>query len=128
MGCPLHLRWQKVTLKEKLQPLVNSYVAALQRYGVDLNSYNVTSDATRKVIVGDMVQDTMVVEMNLVTRYDVYSEIRKVFVQQADKITVIDEKLAAQPGSVDLKVTSRVMIPVQRKYDEELDKPTADEK
>ena len=114
--------------EEKLQPLVNSYVAALQRYGVDLNSYNVTSDATRKVIVGDMVQDTMMVEMDLVTRYDVYSEIRKVFVQQADKITVIDEKLAAQPGSVDLKVTSRVMIPVQRKYDEELDKPTADEK
>ena len=31
--------------EEKLQPLVNSYVAALQRYGVDLNSYNVTSDA-----------------------------------------------------------------------------------
>ena len=114
--------------EDKLQPLVNNYVAALQRYGVDLNSYNVTSDASRKVIVGDMVQDTMVVEMDLVTRYDVYSEIRKVFVQQADKITVVDEKLAAQPGSVDLKVTSRVMIPVQRKYDEELDKPTADEK
>lgn len=114
--------------EEKLQPLVNSYVAALQRYGVDLNSYNVTSDASRKVIVGDMVQDAMVVEMDLVTRYDVYSEIRKVFVQQANKITVIDEKLAAQPGSVDLKVTSRVMIPVQRKYDEELDKPAAGEK
>lgn len=114
--------------EDKLQPLVNNYVAALQRYGVDLNSYNVTSDAARKVIVGDMVQDTMVVEMDLVTRYDVYSEIRKVFVQQAGKITVIDEKLAAQPGSVDLKVTSRVMIPVQRKYDAELDKPTAGEK
>ena len=114
--------------EEKLQPLVNSYVAALQRYGVDLNSYNVASDASRKVIVGDMVQDAMVVEMDLVTRYDVYSEIRKVFVQQANKITVIDEVLAVQPGSVDLKVTSRVMIPVQRKFDEELDKPAAGEK
>ena len=111
--------------EDKLQPLVNSYVSALQRYGVDLNSYNVTSDASRKVIVGDMVQDTMLVEMDMVTRYDVYSEIRKVFVQQADKITVVDEKLVAQPGSVDLKVTSRVMVPVKRTYDAELDKPDA---
>lgn len=111
-----------------LQPLVNNYVTALQRYGVDLNSYNVVSDKSRKVIVGDRVLDTMVVEMDLVSRYDVYSEIRKVFVQQAEKITVLDETLTAQPGSVDLQVNSRVMIPVQRDYDAELDKPTEDGK
>ena len=114
--------------EEKLQPLVNNYVAALQRYGVDLNSYNVVSEKSRKVIVGDQVQDTMVVELDLVSRYDIYTEIRKVFAQQAGKMTVLDETLATQPGSVDLKVFSRVMIPVQRDYDAELDKPTEDGK
>lgn len=114
--------------EENLQPLVNNYVAALQRYGVDLNSYNVVSEKSRKVIVGDQVQDTMVVELDLVSRYDVYTEIRKVFAEQAGKITVLDETLTTQPGSVDLKVLSRVMIPVQRDYDAELDEPTEDGK
>lgn len=114
--------------EENLQPLVNNYVAALQRYGVDLNSYNVVSEKSRKVIVGDQVQDTMVVELDLVSRYDVYAEIRKVFAQQAGKMTVLEETLATQPGSVDLKILSRVMIPVQRDYDAELDKPIEDGK
>lgn len=108
--------------EEKLQPLVNHYVAALQRYGVALDSYNVTPDATRKVIVGDMVQDAVMVEMDLVSRYDVYTEIRKIFASQANKVTVVDELFEAQPGSVDLKVVSRLMVPVKRSYDAEVDK------
>lgn len=108
--------------EEKLQPLVNHYVAALQRYGVALDSYNVTPDNTRKVIVGDMVQDAVMVEMDLVSRYDVYTEIRKIFATQANKVTVVDELFEAQPGSVDLKVVSRLMVPVKRGYDDEIDK------
>ncbi len=107
----------------ELQDLVGKYVAALQRYGIDLNSYNVSSDNARKVVINDMVQDAVIVELDLVSRYDIYAEIRNVFASEVDKISVIDEKFEAQPGSVDLKVKSRVMVPVRRAYDAELDKP-----
>lgn len=118
----------QVLLKElmpeaDLQELVGKYVAALQRYGIDLNSYNVSSDNARKVVINDMVQDAVIVELDLVSRYDVYAEIRNVFAAQVDKMSVIDEKFQAQPGSVDLKVKSRVMVPVRRAFDAELDKP-----
>lgn len=105
-----------------LQDLVNKYVAALQRYGIELNSYNVSSDAARKVINGDLVQDAIIVELDLLTRYDVYAEIRSVFVKEAKFLTVIDETIQAQEGSVDLQVNSRIMVPVSRGYDEELDR------
>jgi hypothetical protein len=109
--------------EERIQPLVNNYVAALQRYGVELNSYNVGTDAERKIIIGDIVQDAVIVEMDMVSRYDVYSEIRKIFVEEANKITVISETAEPVPGSVDLKITSRFMVPVRRGFDAELDKP-----
>lgn len=109
-----------------LQDLVNKYVAALQRYGVELNSYNVSSEKNRKVVVGDLVQDAVIVELDLVTRYDVYTEIRNVFAKEAEKLTVVDETFQTQPGSVDLLVQSRVMVPVRRAYDEELDKAEAE--
>ena len=109
--------------EDDLQELVNKYVAALQRYDLELNSYNVGADASRKVIAGDQVQDAVIVELDLVSRYDVYAEIRKIFITEAKKVSVIEETIAAQPGSVDLAVTSRLMVPVRRAYDAELDKP-----
>lgn len=105
------------------QELINRYLEALQQFEVDLLSYNVTSDRARKVISGSEVQDATTVEMELISRYDVYTNIRKIFVAQANNIIIVDEAFEAQPDSLKLRVNAKFMLPTYRSYDSELDTP-----
>jgi hypothetical protein len=93
----------------------------LQKYDVEILSYNVASDKQRKVVVGTQVQEASLVAMELVGRYDVYTEIRRVFVEQSQNIQVLNEAFEVVPGSLDLKIKARFLVPTLRDYDAELD-------
>ncbi|MBT7280633.1 MAG: hypothetical protein HN835_07965 [Rhodobiaceae bacterium] len=114
---------RKLMPEAAFQTLFNGYLAALQKYDVEILSYNVASDAQRKVVVGDQVQEASVVAMELVGRYDVYTEIRQIFVEQSQNILVLSEAFEVVPGSLDLKINARFMVPTLRAYDAELDTP-----
>ena len=50
-------RIDKLMPNEDLERLFNSYVAALQKYDIDLRGYNVSALGERKVIIGNRVQE-----------------------------------------------------------------------
>ena len=108
---------------EEIQTLITQYLEALQRYGVDLAGYNVSTDPERKVIAGDKVQVATILQVDMISRYNVYTEIRRVFVEQAKSVKVLDEVFEVQPDSLDLKISARFMMPTYRAYDSELDVP-----
>lgn len=103
------------------QILISQYFDALQKFDVNLLSYNVTTEPSRKVISGREVQEATVVEMQLQSRYDIYVDIRKIFVEQANNIIILEEVFEAQPDSLQLEVTAKYLLPTYRAYDSELD-------
>ena len=108
----------------ELESLFNSYVAALQKYNIDLQGYNVSSMKDRKVIIGNRVQEASLVELDLVGRYDIYVDIRKIFVDQLKIATVVKETMTPQEGSPELQIKASLMVPTKRDYDAELDDPS----
>ncbi|MGB0342207.1 MAG: hypothetical protein ACPGGG_02120 [Parvibaculales bacterium] len=96
---------------DDFEPLVAAYIDALQRYDIDLRSYNVAVDEKRRVAFGDMQAEANIVELELRGRYDVYHEIRRVFIEESGLVTVLQEKLEAVPGEVELKITSKLLVP-----------------
>ena len=115
------LKVTRLMPEAEFQNLFNGYLAALQKYDVEILSYNVASDKQRKVVVGEQVQEASVVAMELVGRYDVYTEIRRVFVEQSQNIQVLNEVFDVVPGSLDLKIKAQFLVPTLRAYDAELD-------
>ena len=107
----------------ELESLFNSYVAALQKYNIDLQGYNVSSISDRKVIIGNRVQEASLVELDLVGRYDIYVDIRKIFVDQLKIATVVKETMIPKEGSPDLQIKASLMVPTKRDYDAEVDDP-----
>lgn len=103
------------------QALINRYLEAMQQFEVDLLSYRVTTKPERKVIVGQEVQEATVLQMELSSRYDIYVDIRKIFVEQANSIIVLDEAFETQPDSLRLKINAEFMLPTFRNFDTELD-------
>ena len=120
-------RIDKLMPNTELESLFNSYVAALQKYNIDLQGYNVSSMSDRKVIVGNRVQEASLVELDLVGRYDIYVDIRKIFVDQLKIATVVKETMTPQDGSPELKIKTSMMVPTRRDYDAELDDPSKTE-
>ena len=108
----------------ELESLFNSYVAALQKYNIDLQGYNVSSMSDRKVIIGNRVQEASLVELDLVGRYDIYIDIRKIFVDQLKIATVVKETMTPQEDSPELQIKASLMVPTKRDYDAELDDPS----
>ena len=107
----------------QLENLFNRYTAALQEYDIALNRYNVSSLEDRNVVIGSRVQQASLVELDLEGRYDVYVDIRKIFVEQLKNVVVLNEVLAPQEDGVTLKINARMMVPTRRAYDSELDDP-----
>jgi hypothetical protein len=108
----------------ELESLFNSYVAALQKYDIDLQGYNVSSMSDRKVIIGSRVQEANLVELDLIGRYDIYVDIRKIFVEQLKIATVVKEIMEPQQGGTELTIKASLMVPTKRAYDAELDDPS----
>ena len=63
------------------------------------------------------------VELDLVGRYDIYVDIRKIFVDQLKIATVVKETMIPQEGSPQLQIKASLMVPTKRDYDAELDDP-----
>ena len=117
-------RIDKLMPNEDLERLFNSYVAALQKYDIDLRGYNVSVLGERKVIIGNRVQEASLVELDLAGRYDVYVDIRKIFVDQLKIATVVKETMVPQEDDMNLLIKASLMVPTKRKYDAELDDPS----
>lgn len=108
---------------QKLETLFNRYTSALQQYDIELQRYNVSSLEDRNVIVGNRVQQASLVELELEGRYDVYVDIRKIFVEQLKNVVVLNEVLEPDENGVTLNINARMMVPTRRAYDSELDDP-----
>ncbi len=93
--------------------LFNNYLVALQRYGVGVMSYNVRADTERSTMVGEEIQGASIIELTLVGRYDVYTEIRRIFVEQSNRISVLDEKFKANPETLDLNISVKMLVPTR---------------
>ena len=117
-------RIDKLMPNADLETLFDRYVAALQKYDIELQGYNLSSMNERKVIVGSRVQQTNLVELNLQGRYDVYVDIRKIFVDELKIASVLKETMEPQPGTPNLTIKASLMVPTKREYDTELDDPS----
>lgn len=120
------VRAQKISarLAENLPPssdfeaLFASYMAALERYGVEINSYNISSNEERSAPISNSKMIANLVEIELVGRYDVYAEIRRVFVEESRQIIVVDEIMTALPDSLDLNIKAKMIVPTRGKDSE----------
>jgi hypothetical protein len=117
-------RIDKLMPNEDLERLFNSYVAALQKYDIDLRGYNVSALGERKVIIGNRVQEASLVELDLAGRYDIYVDIRKIFVDQLKIAAVVKETMVPQEDDMNLLIKASLMVPTKREYDAELDDPS----
>jgi hypothetical protein len=116
-------RIDKLVPNRELESLFNRYVAALQKYDIELQGYNLSAIDDRKVIIGNRVQQANLVELNLQGRYDVYVDIRKIFVDELKIASVLKETMNPQTGSPNLNIKASLMVPTKRDYDAELDDP-----
>lgn len=116
-------RIDKLMPNKELESLFNRYVAALQKYDIELQGYNLSAIDDRKVIIGNRVQQANLVELNLQGRYDVYVDIRKIFVDELKIASVLKETMNPQTGSPNLNIKASLIVPTKRDYDEELDDP-----
>lgn len=116
-------RIDKLMPNRELESLFNRYVAALQKYDIELQGYNLSAIDDRKVIIGNRVQQANLVELNLQGRYDVYVDIRKIFVDELKIASVLKETMNPQTGSPNLNIKASLMVPTKRDYDAELDDP-----
>ena len=116
-------RIDKLMPNRELESLFNRYVAALQKYDIELQGYNLSAIDDRKVIIGNRVQQANLVELNLQGRYDVYVDIRKIFVDELKIASVLKETMNPQTGSSNLNIKASLMVPTKRDYDAELDDP-----
>ena len=116
-------RIDKLMPNSELESLFNSYVAALQKYDIELQGYNLSAIDDRKVIIGNRVQQANLVELNLQGRYDIYVDIRKIFVDELKIASVLKETMNPQTGSPNLNIKASLIVPTKREYDAELDDP-----
>lgn len=107
----------------RLETLFNRYTSALQQYDIALKRYNVSALEERNVVIGSRVQQASLVELDLEGRYDVYVDIRRIFVEQLKNVVVLNEVLEPQEDGLTLKINARMMVPTRRAFDSELDDP-----
>ena len=97
------------------ETLFASYIAALERYGVKINKYNVTADKERGAPIANSKMIANLVEIDLVGRYDVYAEIRRVFVEESRQVIVVEEIMSARPDSLELDISAKMIVPTKGK-------------
>lgn len=100
---------------EDFETLFASYIAALERYGVKINKYNVTADKERGAPIANSKMIANLVEIDLVGRYDVYAEIRRVFVEESRQVIVVEEIMSARPDSLELDISAKMIVPTKGK-------------
>lgn len=100
---------------EDFETLFASYMAALERYGVTVNSYNISANEDRGAPIANSKMIANLVEIDLVGRYDVYAEIRRVFAEESRQIIVVEETMSARPDSLELDISAKMIVPTKGK-------------
>ena len=86
--------------RERFDFLLQRFLAAFERFGVEIISITNDVDAENKFIVGNnlpVLVNTVTVELE--SRFEVYRSIREIFVKEVKSVAIIEENLTAKPGS-----------------------------
>ena len=97
--------------RERFDFLLQRFLAAFERFGVEIISISNDVDAESKFIVGNnlpVLVNTVTVELE--SRFEVYRSIREIFVKEVKSIAIIEENLTAKPGSNLLKVRLKMAV------------------
>ncbi len=87
--------------------LFGAFLAALERYNVTILNNTSQVDENKTTKIGrDAIAETMIVDMHLQTRFDIYRNIREIFMQQMGAVKIISETMSARPDSslIDIKI------------------------
>ena len=97
--------------RERFDFLLQRFLAAFERFGVEIISITNDVDAENKFIVGNnlpVLVNTVTVELE--SRFEVYRSIREIFVKEVKSVAIIEENLTAKPGSNLLKVRLKMAV------------------
>lgn len=97
--------------RERFDFLLQRFLAAFERFGVEIISISNDVDAESKFIVGNnlpVLVNTVTVELE--SRFEVYRSIREIFVKEVKSVAIIEENLTAKPGSNLLKVRLKMAV------------------
>lgn len=97
--------------RERFDFLLQRFLAAFERFGVEIISITNDVDAESKFIVGNnlpVLVNTVTVELE--SRFEVYRSIREIFVKEVKSVAIIEENLTAKPGSNLLKVRLKMAV------------------
>ncbi len=82
-----------------------AFLTALERYNVKILSNKTALDETLTTKLADgKIIEGMVFDLGLQSRFDVYQNIRNIFMEQMGSVTVLEEKITAMPGSNELDI------------------------
>ncbi|EJW21313.1 hypothetical protein IMCC14465_11090 [alpha proteobacterium IMCC14465] len=97
--------------RERFDFLLQRFLAAFERFGVEIISITNDVDAESKFIVGNnlpVLVNTVTVELE--SRFEVYRSIREIFVKEVKSVAIIEENLTAKPGSNLLRVRLKMAV------------------
>ena len=97
--------------RERFDFLLQRFLAAFERFDVEIISITNDVDAESKFIIGNnlpVLVNTVTVELE--SRFEVYRSIREIFVKEVKSVAIIEENLTAKPGSNLLKVRLKMAV------------------
>jgi hypothetical protein len=100
-------------LLEDFETLFAAYLAAFERFGIVVNSYNISTNEDRGVTTPNGRVIANFVEIDLVGRYEIYAEIRRVFAEESRQIIVVEETMSARPQVLELNISSKLIVPTK---------------
>ncbi len=88
-----------------------AFLTALERYNVKILSNKTALDETLTTKLADgKIIEGMVFDLSLQSRFDVYQNIRNIFMEQMGSVTVLEEKITAMPGSNELDIKLKMAV------------------
>lgn len=87
--------------------LFNAFLGALERYEVIILNNTLQVDESQNTKIGkNGIVETVIVDMHLQTRFDIYRNIREIFMKKIGAVKVISETMVAKPNSnlLDIKI------------------------
>ena len=91
--------------------LTTAFLGALERYDVKIlsNQTMIDESLTTKLDEKTSIEGVMM-NLELQTRFDVYQNIRHIFMEQMGSVNVIEEKITARPGENELNIKLKMAV------------------
>lgn len=90
--------------------LLQSYLAALERFGIVVSMFDIQPALNANAKLGVQQIRAQIVTIELQGRFDVYRDIRNIFMRAVRHVTVLEETVATIDQTPDVKIKSRVML------------------